>query len=67
MYINDNNDVLKIVNKFYEKTNNNEYFILLKHLKIMYQEKKQQEHTKLKCLKESQVRNLLMIKNKGKR
>jgi hypothetical protein len=53
MYIDDNNDVLKFVNEFYEKTNNNEHFILLKDIKVLYQNNKQYEQTKLKCLKES--------------
>ena len=52
-YVDGNNDVLKFVEEFYEKTNNNENFILLKDLKFLYQENKQYEQTKLKCLKES--------------
>ena len=53
MYIDDNNDVLKFVNKFYEKTNNNDYFILLKDVKNLYRDNKQYKQTKLKFSKES--------------
>ena len=53
MYIDDNNDVLKFVGEYYEKTNNNDHFILLKDIKIFYQSNKQYEQTKLKSLKES--------------
>ena len=42
-YVDGNNDVLKFVEEFYEKTNNNENFILLKDLKFLYQENKQYE------------------------
>ena len=52
-YVDGNNDVLKFVEEFYDKTNNNENFILLKDLKFLYQENKQYEQTKLKCFKES--------------
>jgi len=53
MYIDENNDVLKFVNEFYEKTNNNNDFITLKDIKMEYQNNKQYEQTKLKNLKES--------------
>ena len=51
MYINNNNDVLKFVNEFYEETNNNDDFISLKELKYLYQDNKKYKQTKLKCLK----------------
>ena len=70
MYIDDNNDVLKFVNEYYEKTNNNKNFILLKDLKFLYQDNKQYEQTKLKCLKQSLekylIKILLKIKNNRK-
>jgi len=53
MYIDGNNDVLKFVNDFYEKTNDNNDFLLLKEIKFEYQNNKQYEQTKLKTLKES--------------
>jgi hypothetical protein len=52
-YIDDNNDVLKFVNEFYEKTNNNDHFIQLQTIKTLYQNNKQYEQNKLKSLKES--------------
>ena len=47
MFIDGNNVVLKLVNEFYQKTNNNDNFILLKDQKNLYQENKQYKQTKL--------------------
>ena len=53
VYINDNNDVYKFVKDNYEKTNDNNDFIVLKDLKLLYQNNREYEQTKLKTLKES--------------
>ena len=53
IYVNENNEVLKFVEEFYEKTNNNDNFIQLKDIKTLYQNNKQYDQTKLKTLKES--------------
>jgi P4 family phage/plasmid primase-like protien len=53
VYINDNNDVYKFVKDNYEKTNDNNDFIVLKDLKLSYQNNREYEQTKLKTLKES--------------
>ena len=45
--------MLKFVEEYYEKTNNNDNFIQLKDIKTFYQNNKQYEQTKLKTLKES--------------
>ena len=52
-YINENNDVYKFVNDNFERTGNNKDFILLKDIKLMYQNNKEYEQTKLKTLKSS--------------
>jgi P4 family phage/plasmid primase-like protien len=54
IYINENNDVYKFVQDNLEKTNDNNDFITLKDLKLIYQAKKDEyEQSKLKTLKES--------------
>ena len=54
IYINENNDIYKFVQDNLEKTNDNNDFVTLKDLKLIYQGKKDEyDQAKLKTLKES--------------
>ena len=51
-YADDNDDIKKFVNDYFEMTNNPKDYLLLKNLKALYQSNKELDQSKLKNLKE---------------
>jgi phage/plasmid-associated DNA primase len=66
-YADDNDDIKKFVNDYFEMTNNPKDYLLLKNLKALYQSNKEFDQSKLKNLKEHLEREFNSdFKEKGK-